>query len=93
MKNRIISVLLSIAMLIAVCPVSAFASDAESLESIKQRVSSIYGIPMNIVETLSEEKIREMDVSPEQVVSTEESYVQYVFDADGNASVIVITLI
>lgn len=88
MKNRIISVLLSIAMLIAVCPVSAFASDAESLESIKQRVSSIYGIPMNIVETLSEEKIREMDVSPEQVVSTEESYVQYVFDADGNSMAI-----
>ena len=88
MKKKILAIILSMAMVISIAPVSALATDVESYESIKQRVSSVYGIPLEIVDTLSEEKVRGMDVDESQVISAQEQYIHYVVDDEGNSTVI-----
>lgn len=86
MKKKILAIILSMAMVISIAPVSALATDVESYESIKQRVSSVYGIPLEIVDTLSEEKVRGMDVDESQVISAQEQYIHYVVDDEGNST-------
>lgn len=88
MKKKILAIILSMAMVISIAPVSALATDVESYESIKQRVSSVYGIPLEIVDTLSEEKVRGMDVDESQVISAQEQYIHYVVDDEGNSTAI-----
>ena len=88
MKKKILAIILSMAMVISIAPVSALATDVESYESIKQRVSSVYGIPLEIVDTLSEEKVRGMDVDESQVISAQEPYIHYVVDDEGNSTAI-----
>lgn len=88
MKKKILAIILSMAMVISIAPVSALATDVESYESIKQRVSSVYGIPLEIVDTLSEEKVRGMDVDENQVISAQEQYIHYVVDDEGNSTAI-----
>lgn len=64
-------------------PISALAVENDSYNSIKEHVSSLYGIPMDIMDTLSEEKVRSMDISDDQVVSSQETYVNFITDESG----------
>lgn len=81
--KKLTAIILSLCMVVTIFPTSAFASENEPYENIKQRVSSVYGIPQEIVDTLSEEKVRAMDVDEEQVVSVQEEYVNFITYEDG----------
>ena len=43
---------------------------------------------MDIMDTLSEEKVRNLDVDDEQVVSAQEAYVNFVTDESGETTAI-----
>lgn len=84
--KKVLAVILSLSMAMGVLPLSAFAAVNESYESIKTRVSNIYQIPMEIVDTLDEERVRGMDADYSQVVSASEVYVNFVTDENGETT-------
>lgn len=69
-------------------PISVLAVESDSYSDIKEHVSTLYGIPMDIMDTLSEEKVRSMDINDSQVVSTQESYVNFITDEFGETTAI-----
>lgn len=72
------------AMVLSILPTYAVnVNDIEPIESIKQRVSSIYQIPMDVLDTLDESYIRDLDVDYSQVLSTQEQYVKFSVDKVG----------
>lgn len=87
MKNNL-SVFLSLAMILSIVPMTALAAEIDSYNGIKQHVSDVYGIPLDIVNTLDEAKVRRMDVDDSQVVSAKEEYANFVTDENGDTTVI-----
>lgn len=76
-------------MILSMIPVSAIdIKGVEPLESVKQRVSNIYHIPMDVMDTLDEAYIRDLDVDYGQVLSTKEEYVKFTVDEQGETTAI-----
>ena len=84
--KRVLAGFLAASIAIALLPLFASAAVDDSYESIKTRVSEIYQIPMEIVDTLDEERVRSMDVDYSQVVSANEVYVNFVTDENGEST-------
>ena len=94
MMKKGISFLLTFSVLCSLLVPAALAYDGggtedldQSYSAVKERVSEIYGIPMEIVDTLSEEKVYRMDVNENQVVSATTEYVQFITDDSGETAV------
>lgn len=85
--KKFLSALLAIVLALSF-PITTLAVEDNNYNSIKEHVSTIYGIPMNIMDTLSEEKVRNLDVADEQVVSSQEVYVNFVTDGSGETTAI-----
>lgn len=86
--KKFLSIVLSLSMIVGLFPTIALAAESDDYESIKEHVSQVYGIPMGIVDTLNEEKVRSMDIDDNQVVSVNEEYVNFVTDENGETTVI-----
>lgn len=87
MKKKVLATILSLAMLVSITPLSVMAAENTSYEVIKHQVSSIYGIPLEIVDSLDEEKVRGLHIDESQVISAEEQYIHFSTDEDGNTTV------
>lgn len=89
MKKKILATILFVAMMLTLSPTSALAIENKDFETMKQQVSDTYGIPIEIVDTLSETKIRNLytTIAENQVVSSEEQFFHFTVDEDGNSSV------
>ena len=86
--KKVMSLLLVIALCLSMGTI-AFADEAvvvKSFEEVKQHVSEVYGLPIDVVDKLDPQKVWDMEVDDEQIVSTEEVYIQYVVDEKGNAT-------
>lgn len=83
--KKVLSIILSLALTISICPASAFAAEAESYDNIKHRVSDIYGLPLDVINSLPEEKVRRLDASEDQVVAVTEEYVNFEVQENGEA--------
>lgn len=90
MMKKGISFLLTFSVLCSLLVPAALAYDGggtenldQSYSAVKERVSEIYGIPNDILETLDEEYVRSLDASPDQVIGSEKNYIKFSTDESG----------
>lgn len=96
--KKLLSSILSITMIIVTLSASATASSIENArnvenldyQTIKLRVSNIYGIPLDIVEHLDEARVRKLnaDVAPDATIFSSESYVRFEANDQGESKAI-----
>lgn len=92
--KRIISIILSLAMLICIVPMSAMASDFYSYNA-KQQVANVYGIPMDVLATLDEDILSRLvdDAADADVISSNDTYIKISYTEDGESIITDSTLL
>lgn len=89
MKKKILAAFLFITMMLNLSPTSALALESKDFETIKQQVSDTYGMPIEVVDSLTEAKIYDLydTIAENHVISTEEQFFRFTVDEDGNSSI------